>query len=125
VGVVELANPGATTAAAAVDHNVVDMAIEGGSFERIEPGRFARYELLDAFGQRASLRQARRLRLYFRFLERGERLASGGIDWTGDGRTRVTVEARHLTATGEVLEAPPVVWPPPPASEAPRDPADL
>ena len=113
-GVVGLANPGATTAAAAVDHNLVEVNIEGGSFGRIEPGRFARYELLDAFGQRASLRQARRLRLYFRFLERGEQIESGAIEWIGDSRTRVAVEARHLSATGEVLAAAPAFWPKPP-----------
>ena len=70
--------------------------------------------LLDAFGQRASLRQARRLRLYFRFLERGEQIESGAIEWIGDSRTRVAVEARHLSATGEVLAAAPAFWPEPP-----------
>jgi hypothetical protein len=110
--VVGLANAGAATAAALVDHNVVEIQIENGRFGSIEPGPFHRFELLDESGQRAALRQARRLRLYFRFLERGERLASGAIRWTVGSGTRVTATARQLTVTGEVLESPPAAWPP-------------
>jgi hypothetical protein len=110
VGVVTVGNPGAATAAATMEHNVVEISLEGGSFLLVEPGAFHRFQLYDRSGRRAGLRQASRLRLYFRFLERGGRLASGSVQWEA-ADARVTAVARYLTPTGEVIESAPVYWP--------------
>ncbi|HUP22126.1 MAG TPA: hypothetical protein VNB06_04210 [Thermoanaerobaculia bacterium] len=110
VGVVTVGNPGAATAAATMDHNVVELSLEGGTFLRVEPGGFHRFQLYDRSGRRAGLRQASRLRLYFRFLERGESLASASVQWE-PANSSVTAMARYLTPTGDVIESAPVYWP--------------
>jgi hypothetical protein len=110
VGVVIVENPGAATAAATMDHNVVELSLEGGTFLRVEPGAFHRFQLYDRSGRPTGLRQASRLRMYFRFLERGESLASGNVQWE-PASSSVTATARYLTPTGEVIESPPVFWP--------------
>jgi hypothetical protein len=95
---------GAATEVAAFDHNYVEVRLAGGSFGAVDPGGFARYELL-ADGRRAAdqaaLRRADTLRLYTPFLEAGDEVASGAVRHSGTA----TATARFLMPDGTVVEA--------------------
>lgn len=97
---------GAATEVAAFDHNYVEVRLAGGSFGAVDPGGFARYELL-ADGRRAAdqaaLRRADTLRLYTQFLEAGDEVASGVVRHSG----AATATARFLMPDGTVVEAAP------------------
>lgn len=94
---------GGATEIAAFDHNYVEVRLAAGSFGAVDPGGFARYELL-AGGRRAadmaSLRRADTLRLYVPYLERGDEVASGPIRHTGTA----TLSGRFLMPDGTVVE---------------------
>lgn len=94
---------GGATEVAALDHNYVEVRLAGGAFGAVDPGGFARYELL-ADGRRAAdmatLRRADTLRLYAPYLERGDEVASGPIRHTGT----VALSGRFLMPDGTVVE---------------------
>ncbi|HEX6203760.1 MAG TPA: hypothetical protein VF100_12220 [Thermoanaerobaculia bacterium] len=94
---------GAATEIAAFENNFVAVRLAGGSFGTVDPGGFARYELL-AGGRRAAdqatLRRADTLRLYTPFLEAGDEVTSGPIRHGGTA----TAVARFLMPDGAVVE---------------------
>lgn len=77
------------TDVALLGSNFVELRLtQGGSFGRVEPGGFARYELLRprADGElERSFRGATVLRLYAPFLAPGQRLESGRVEVVGGG----------------------------------------
>jgi hypothetical protein len=97
---------GAATEIAAFDHNYVEVRLAGGSFGAVDPGGFARYELLvdgRRVADQAALRRADTLRLYTPFLEAGDEVASGVVRHSG----AATATARFLMPDGAVVEAAP------------------
>jgi hypothetical protein len=94
---------GGATEVAAFDHNYVEVRLAGGAFGAVDPGGFARYELLAA-GRRAAdmaaVRRADVLRLYAPYLERGDEVASGPIRHTG----AAALSGRFLMPDGTVVE---------------------
>jgi hypothetical protein len=82
--VLALANTGdESTEVGGVAGNYVELRLSRGSFERVEPGAFERYDLLDRRTRRRTLRQPGILRLYLTLLGAGQNVRSGAITVSG------------------------------------------
>lgn len=98
-----------------LDHNFVEVVVEGGSFGSVEPGEFYRWDRLaqGADGELGRvLRGATVLRLYAPVLAGGARLESGPIELRlhQAGPPRIRVGARFLAAYGQEAVFGPLLW---------------
>jgi len=107
---VRLANVGGeATEIAALDANLVELTSPSGTFGRVDPGGFRRYELTREGRRVADARAASRadgLRLYVPRLAPGETVVSGDVEVRGGrGAPRIAAKASFLAPGGTVVEA--------------------
>lgn len=93
-------------------NNYAEVRVEGGSFGRVEPGGFHRWELLrpDRRGEMVrAFRNAPVLRLYLPFLDGSEEVASGPVEIVaaGDDEPVVSVGGSFVVPGGVTVEAVP------------------
>lgn len=112
-----LTNPDSLpTGVAAVDHNYLEVRLDGGAFGRVELGEFQRMELGRSDRERfdmGTIRNADILRLYYPLLEPGWTAVSGPVEL----RLRrpdptVSLGASFLLPDGESVQLDPAPWDP-------------
>lgn len=91
------------TEVARMDMNYVELRLGRGSFARVDPGDFPRYDLLDGDTGRRTVRDPDVLRLYLPYLPAGRQVASGPVVLSGAGTGNVSVAGSFLAPGDEVV----------------------
>lgn len=92
-----------STEVARMDMNYVELRLSRGSFARVEPGDFPRYDLLDGDTGQRTVRDPDVLRLYLPYLPAGKQVAGGPVVLSGARAGNVTVAGSFLAPGDEVV----------------------